>query len=198
MRRPVTCRPGLHGNMQNGWAMGGQWRGKGQNGGTEMAGPPKNGASQNQRQWQSTQSISCAENLIKSPSRRKDKMATRLSTIPTRIYFLGDPAPPALPPTWLSWHLFASPCKVLYSQSPSPRVAGIFQFLVIFSMARQMTKSQHFNNVLWLSRIITLGLPFRSVCVWGSDRVCVCVCVGTSANKAEIKILPGRDQWQAL
>jgi len=58
-----------------------------------------------------------------------------------------------------------------------------------------MTKSQHFNNVLWLSRIITLGLPFRParVCAMVSVhqvswRVCEC------ANKAEIKILPGRDQ----
>jgi len=103
-------------------------------------------------------------------------------------WLLFWPSPPAPAPP--------SPRKC----KSSPRVAGIFQFLVIFSMAQQMTKSQHFNNVLWLSRIITLGLPFRParVCVMVSVhrvswRVCVCKCA--SANKAEIKILPGRDQW---
>lgn len=94
-------------------------------------------------------------------------------------------------------------CPGIYLCSPTPfyiyiyyhpssltlGLAGIFQFLVIFRMARQMTKSQHFNNVLWLSRIITLGLPFRSA------RVCVCV---SKCKQSWNKDTSGRDQWQAL
>jgi len=150
-------------------------------------------ANRNQRRRQSTQSISCAENLIKSPSRRKDKMATRLSTIPTGISWQDSSFGPLCSQlARLPWHLFARtlprttilhPLKIYVA---FPRVAGIFQFLVIFSMAEQMKKSQHFNNVLWLSRIITLGLPFRPVRVYVWQYLCtesvlpsVCVQVQT-------------------